>query len=151
MDPPHAGEEAPSGEAVAGPGGYYSDFCRTFSRGAPTAETKQRYKEAYGSLQQAIQFVRPGSCAEAFKSFGKGASARLPGFDGFHGVGLCIYESPWLRGGDPEKYMISLEENMIVACEINHYPVKLEHLMRVTKDGGEILSEYPVDPELVPA
>ena len=72
-------------------------------------------------------------------------------FDGFHGVGLCIYESPWLRGGDPEKYMISLEENMIVACEINHYPVKLEHLMRVTKDGGEILSEYPVDPELVPA
>ncbi|MGZ9272976.1 MAG: hypothetical protein ACXW6T_27960 [Candidatus Binatia bacterium] len=64
---------------------------------------------------------------------------------------MCIYESPWLRGGDPEKYMISLEENMIVACEINHYPVKLEHLMRVTKDGGEILSEYPVDPELVPA
>jgi Xaa-Pro aminopeptidase len=47
--------------------------------------------------------------------------------------------------------MISLEENMIVACEINHYPVKLEHLLRVTKDGPEILSEYPVDPELVPA
>jgi len=136
---------------VAGPGGYYSDFARTFSRGAPTAATKQRYKEAYRSLQEAIQFVRPGSCAEAFKSFGKGASARLPGFDGFHGVGLCIYESPWLRGGDPEKYMISLEENMIVACEINHYPVKLEHLLRVTKDGPEILSEYPVDPELGPA
>ena len=102
-------------------------------------------------MQEAIQFVRPGSCAEAFKSFGKGANARLPGFDGFHGVGLCIYESPWLRGGDPEKYMISLEENMIVACEINHYPVKLEHLLRVTKDGPEILSQYPVDPELVPA
>ncbi len=136
---------------VAGPGGYYSDFARTFSRGTPTAETKQRYKEAYQSLTEAIQFVRPGSCAEAFKSFGKGASARLPGFDGFHGVGLCIYESPWLRGGDPEKYMISLEENMIVACEVNHYPVKLEHLLRVTKDGPEILSEYPVDPELVPA
>lgn len=136
---------------VAGPGGYYSDFARTFSRGAPTAETKKRYQEAYRSLQEAIQFVRPGSCGEAFKSFGKGASARLPGFDGFHGVGLCIYESPWLRGGDPEKYMISLEENMIVACEINHYPVKLEHLLRVTNDGPEILSEYPVDPELVPA
>ena len=136
---------------VAGPGGYYSDFARTFSRGAPTAETKQRYKEAYRSLQEAIQFVRPGSCAEAFKSFGKGASARLPGFDGFHGVGLCIYESPWLRGGDPERYMIALEENMIVACEINHYPVKLEHLLRITDSGAEILSRYPVDPELIPA
>jgi Xaa-Pro aminopeptidase len=136
---------------VAGPGGYYSDFARTFSRGAPKPETKQRYKEAYYSLQEALKLVKPGSCADAFKHFGKGATARLPGFDGFHGVGLCIYESPWLRGGDPEKYMISLEENMIVALEINHYPVKLEHLLRITADGAEILSQYPVDPELVPA
>ena len=87
---------------VAGPGGYYSDFARTFSRGAPKPETKQRYKEAYHSLHEALKLVKPGSCAAAFKHFGKGATARLPGFDGFHGVGLCIYESPWLRGGDPE-------------------------------------------------
>jgi Xaa-Pro aminopeptidase len=136
---------------VAGPGGYYSDFARTFSHGTPTAETKQRYKEAYQSLQEALNLVKPGPCTEAFRHFGKGASARLPGFDGFHGVGLCIYEPPWLRGGDPEKYMISLEENMIVALEINHYPVKLEHLLRVTAGGAEILSQYPVEPELMPA
>lgn len=136
---------------VAGPGGYYSDFARTFSHGNPTPETRQRYKEAYRSLLEALKLVKPGSCAEAFRRFGRGASARLPGFDGFHGVGLCVYECPWLRGGDPEKYMISLEENMIVALEINHYPVKLEHLLRVTADGAEILSQYPVDPELVPA
>lgn len=138
---------------VAGPGGYYSDFARTFSRGAPTAASRQRYKEAYHSLQEALQLVKPGPCAEAFRRFGKGAGAsmRLPGFDGYHGVGLCVYESPWLRGGDPEKYLISLEENMIVALEINHYPVKLEHLLRVTAGGAEILSQYPVDPELVPA
>ena len=110
---------------VAGPGGYYSDFARTFSHGAPTAATKQRYKEAYHSLQEALKLVKPGPCTEAFRHFGKGAGARLPGFDGYHGVGLCVYESPWLRGGDPEKYMISLEENMIVALEVNHYPVKL--------------------------
>lgn len=138
---------------VAGPGGYYSDFARTFSHGKPTVETKQRYREAFHSLQEALKLVKPGPCTEAFKRFGKGASAaaRLPGFDGYHGVGLCVYESPWLRGGDPEKYMISLDENMIVALEINHYPVKLEHLLRVTTDGAEILSQYPVDPELVPA
>jgi Xaa-Pro aminopeptidase len=136
---------------VAGPGGYYSDFARTFSHGTPTAATKQRYQEAYHSLQEALKLVKPGPCTEAFRHFGKGANARLPGFDGYHGVGLCVYESPWLRGGDPEKYMISLEENMIVALEINHYPVKLEHLLRVTAKGAEILSKYPVDPELIPA
>ena len=136
---------------VAGPGGYYSDFARTFSHGTPTAATKQRYKEAYHSLQEALKLVKPGPCTEAFRHFGKGGNARLPGFDGYHGVGLCIYESPWLRGGDPEKYMISLEENMIVALEVNHYPVKLEHLLRVTADGAEILSQYPVDLELIPA
>jgi Xaa-Pro aminopeptidase len=136
---------------VAGPGGYYSDFARTFSHGTPTAATKQRYQEAYHSLQEALKLVKPGPCTEAFRHFGKGANARLPGFDGYHGVGLCVYESPWLRGGDPEKYMISLKENMIVALEINHYPVKLEHLLRVTADGAEILSKYPVDPELIPA
>ena len=136
---------------VAGPGGYYSDFARTFSHGTPTAATKQRYNEAYHSLQEALKLVKPGPCTEAFRHFGKGANARLPGFDGYHGVGLCVYESPWLRGGDPQKYMISLEENMIVALEINHYPVKLEHLLRVTAGGAEILSQYPVDPELVPA
>lgn len=138
---------------VAGPGGYYSDFARTFSYGKPSETTRQRYKEAYHSLYEALKFVKPGPCTEAFRRFGKGASAgmRLPGFDGYHGVGLCVYESPWLRGGDPEKYMISLEENMIVALEVNHYPVKLEHLLRVTADGAEILSRYPVDPELVPA
>ncbi len=136
---------------VAGPGGYYSDFARTFSHGTPTAATKQRYNEAYHSLQEALKLVKPGPCTEAFRHFGKGANARLPGFDGYHGVGLCVYESPWLRGGDPQKYMISLEENMIVALEINHYPVKLEHLLRVTANGAEILSQYPVDPELVPA
>ena len=136
---------------VAGPGGYYSDFCRTFSRGKPTQKSRDRYKEAYESMQKALPLVKPGPLTEAHNHFGKGATKRLPGFDGFHGVGLCIYESPWLRGGDPGEYIVDLEENMIVALEINHYPVKLEHLLKVTANGYEILSEYPMDPELVPA
>lgn len=136
---------------VAGPGGYYSDFCRTFSRGKPTQQSRDRYKEAFESMQKALPLVKPGPLDEAHKHFGKGATKRLPGFDGFHGVGMCIYEAPWLRGGDPAEYMVDLEENMIVALEINHYPVKLEHLLKVTSNGYEILSEYPMDPELVPA
>jgi Xaa-Pro aminopeptidase len=136
---------------VAGPGGYYSDFARTFSRGRPTAQSRNRYREAYQSLQDSLPLIKPGPCAELFARFGQHSSSRIAGLDGFHGVGLCIYESPWLRGGDPPEYAVDLEENMIVALEINHYPVKLEHLLRVTDSGAEILSRYPVDPELVPA
>jgi Xaa-Pro dipeptidase len=136
---------------VAGPGGYYSDFARTFSRGKPSPQSRARYREAYKTLQEALTLIKPGPCAEFFARFGRHASSRLPGLDGFHGVGLCIYEAPWLRGGDPEKYLVALEENMIIALEINHNPVKLEHLLRLTATGVEILSQYPMDPELVPA
>jgi Xaa-Pro aminopeptidase len=136
---------------VAGPGGYYSDFARTFSRGEPTLQSRARYREAYESLQAALPLIKPGPCTEFFARFGKHSSSRLPGLDGFHGVGLCIYEAPWLRGGEPEEYRVTLEENMIIALEINHNPVKLEHLLRVTDDGVEILSNYQLDPELVPA
>jgi Xaa-Pro dipeptidase len=136
---------------VAGPGGYYSDFARTFSRGEPTPQSRARYREAYESLQAALPLIKPGGCSEFFMRFGKHSSARLPGLDGFHGVGLCVYEAPWLRGGDPEEYAVMLEANMIIALEINHYPVKLEHLLRVTDSGAEILSNYQLDSELVPA
>jgi Xaa-Pro dipeptidase len=136
---------------VAGPGGYYSDFARTFSRGKPTQQSRARYREAYETLQQALALIKPGPCPELFARFGKHSSSKLPGLDGFHGVGLSIYEAPLLRGDDPEKYRVSLEENMVIALEINHYPVKLEHLLRVTATGIEILSQYPMDAELVPA
>jgi len=136
---------------VAGPGGYYSDFARTFSRGAPTPASRARYREAYESLQAALPLIKPGPCTEFFARFGQHSLSRLPGLDGFHGVGLCVYEAPWLRGGDPEEYGVTLEENMIIALEINHNPVKLEHLLRVTESGVEILSTYPMDPELIAA
>jgi Xaa-Pro dipeptidase len=136
---------------VAGPGGYYSDFARTFSRGNPAQQSRDRYREAYDSLQEALTLIKPGPCTELFARFGKNSSSRLPGLDGFHGVGLCIYEAPWLRGGDPEEYLVTLEENMVIALEINHLPVKLEHLLRVTDSGVEILSQYEMDPELIPA
>ncbi len=136
---------------VSGPGGYYSDFARTFCHGTPSKADRDRYAEAYSTLQEAIGHIRPGPCTALFERFGRTSTSRLPGLDGFHGVGMCIYEAPWLRGFDPPEYRLSLEENMIVALEINHHPVKLEHLLRVTGDGAEILSTYPMEPELVPA
>ena len=110
-----------------------------------------RYREAYESLQAALPLIKPEPCAEFFARFGKHSSAKLPGLDGFFGVGLCIYEAPWLRGGDPEEFGVTLEENMIITLEINHNPVKLATFLRVTDMGVEILSQYQLDPELIPA
>ena len=43
-----------------------------------------------------------GPCTALFERFGQSFDlGRLPGLDGFHGVGMCIYEAPWLRGYDP--------------------------------------------------
>ena len=64
---------------------------------------------------------------------------------------MSVYETPWLRGWDPLEYEVTLEEDMILSLEINHYPVKLEHIVRVTASGPEILSTYPIEPELVSA
>ena len=136
---------------VSGPGGYYSDFARTFCHGAPSVEDSARYEEAYATMQATLPMIKPGPCTDLFDRFGEGATSRLPGLDGFHGVGMCIYESPWLRGHDPSKYELELEENMIIALEMNHHPVKLEHLLRVTATGSEILSTYPMEPELTSA
>ena len=137
---------------VAGPGGYYSDFARTYSLGNnPSDKHRARYAEAYDTLQAALPLVKPGPCTELFERFGRHATARLPGLDGFHGVGMSVYETPWLRGWDPPEYEVTLEEDMVLSLEINHYPVKLEHIVRVTASGPEILSTYPIEPELVPA
>ena len=54
---------------VAGPGGYYSDFARTFSRGEPTLQSRARYREAYESLQVALPLIKPGLCTEFFACF----------------------------------------------------------------------------------
>lgn len=136
---------------VAGPGGYYSDFARTFCHGAPSAEDMARYEEAYATMQAALPLIKPGPCTQLFSHFDRASESRLPGLDGFHGVGMSIYESPWLRGYDPPEYEVELEENMIIALEINHHPVKLEHLLRITETGSEILSTYAMEPELTPA
>ena len=99
-------------------------------------------------MEQALTLVGPGPCTPLFERFGQNAASRLPGLDGFHGVGMCIYEPPWLRGWDPPEYDVVLEPGMVIALEINHHPVKLEHLLCVTDTGAEILSTYPVEPEL---
>src|SRR5207247_9727319 len=135
---------------VAGPGGYYSDFARTFSRGKPTQQSRARYKEAYESLQEALTLIKPGRCTELFARFAKSSPSRLPGLDGFHGVGLCIYEAPWLRGGDPDEYLVTLEENMIIALDMNHHRVKLERLLRVRDDGVENRSASRSGRQLAP-
>lgn len=68
---------------VAGPGGYYSDFARTFSRGRPTAQSRNRYREAYQSLQDSLPLIKPGPCTELFARFGQHSSSRIAGLDGF--------------------------------------------------------------------
>ena len=57
---------------VAGPGGYYSDFARTYSRGTPSAENRARYQEAYATLQGGAAACQAGAVHGALPTLWQG-------------------------------------------------------------------------------
>ena len=64
---------------VGGPGGYYSDFARTFSRGDPTPASRARYREAYESLQAALPLIKPGPLHGILRPFRQAQSSQASG------------------------------------------------------------------------
>ena len=64
---------------VSGPGGYYSDFARTFCHGAPARADRDRYAEAYATLQEAIGYIKPGPCSAPVRALRPDLDVSPPG------------------------------------------------------------------------
>ena len=64
---------------VSGPGGYYSDFARTFCHGTPSQADKDRYVEAYATLQEAIGYIKPRSVHRPVRALRSGFDLASPG------------------------------------------------------------------------
>jgi Xaa-Pro aminopeptidase len=142
--------------------GCYCDMTRTFVVGEPSDELLEYHKLCREALDQSIAAVKPGIPG---KELNRIASAifeehgfptllsKQPGEvlkDGFyhslgHGVGLEVHEEPTLGRAPGE-----LVAGDVIAVEPGLYRngyggCRLEDLVHVTKDGAEVLTEYPYD------
>jgi Xaa-Pro aminopeptidase len=142
--------------------GCYADMTRTYVVGEPSDEVKEWYRLVKDALETSTAGVKPGvngrklyeEVCDIFHEAGyKTQLHKEPGEvleDGFfhglgHGVGLEVHELPSLGriGHD-------LIPGDVVTVEPGLYRsgyggLRLEDLVLVTKDGHEVLTDYPYD------
>ncbi|MDP9307184.1 MAG: Xaa-Pro peptidase family protein [Actinomycetota bacterium] len=143
----------------------YADMTRTFVIGEPSEELVTYQGLVYEALQRSLAAVKPGVpgrdvyvvASEVFHEAGypTGLHKRDGEVleDGFfhglgHGVGLEVHEQPWLS-----RYPGELVAGDVITLEPGLYRsgyggCRLEDLVLVTKDGVEVLTDYPYDLEL---
>jgi Xaa-Pro aminopeptidase len=140
----------------------YADMTRTFVIGKPDQELVEFHRLVHQALKQSIAAIKAGvagrdvyvQVCELFHEAGyptglhKAAGEVLE--DGFfhglgHGVGLEVHEQPWVS-----RYPGELVAGDVVTLEPGLYRngyggCRLEDLVLVTENGGELLTEYPYD------
>jgi Xaa-Pro aminopeptidase len=140
--------------------GCYADMTRTYVIGDVPDELAEYHRLVHEALQRSLEAVKPGVAGrdvyvlvcELFHDAGyptglhKAEGEVLQ--DGFfhglgHGVGLEVHEQPWLS-----RYPGELVEGDVITLEPGLYRhgyggCRLEDLVVVTKDGGELLTDYP--------
>jgi Xaa-Pro aminopeptidase len=142
--------------------GCYADMTRTFVVGEPPEELQEFQRLCREALRRAVEAIRPGvrglelhtQICDFFHEHGYPTQlSKKPGEvlqDGFfhalgHGVGLEVHEQPWLGRAPGE-----LVAGDVVAIEPGLYRsgwggCRLEDLVLVTEDGGELLTDFPYD------
>jgi len=142
--------------------GYKTCIYRTYSCGKASKEAKDDYQLALDWLYNAINIIKPGvttreiaakwpSAPEVWGDINIISEDQTAGSNWAHGIGLTLYEPPiiWreVSFNPPDT---PLEENMTFAIETQHgrpgkHGVRIEEMIRVTKNGVEVMSKFPVD------
>lgn len=147
---------------MIGPMGYLADISRSWICGGGRGTQAQRnaYRHAYDEIHHNMELIRPGiSFAElSSKAFPRAKQYREQRYVcAFHGAGLSdeypkiYYQEDWQDNG----FAGQLEENMVLCVESysgikgGQDGVKLEEMVRVTRNGYEKLSNYPYEAELL--
>lgn len=129
--------------------GYCSDITRTVAFGEITDEQKKIYDTVLDAQQKAIAKVRAGVPAKELDITARD-TIRAAGYGEFfphrlgHGLGASVHEFPSIT----ETNEMPLSENMVFTIEPGIYVpgvagVRIEDDIVVTKDGYEILTEFP--------
>jgi Xaa-Pro aminopeptidase len=142
--------------------GCYSDMTRTYVVGEPSNEVKEWHALVKHALETSTAGVKPGvngsilfeQVCEQFHEAGyKTQLNKEPGEvleDGFfhslgHGVGLEVHELPSLGRSGHDLVagdVVTIEPGLY---KPGHGGVRLEDIVLVTKDGYEVLTDYPYD------
>jgi Xaa-Pro aminopeptidase len=132
--------------------GYYADTCRTFCvAGRPTDEQHRAWEAIVRVLKFVEQSVRPGvGCRSLYEQVRQMLDAERPGafFHHLgHGFGLFPHEAPHLNPHWDDVF----EEGDVFTAEPGLYGpglkagIRLEQDYRVTADGVERLTAYPLE------
>jgi Xaa-Pro aminopeptidase len=137
-----------------GPGyrGYWADNCRTFAvDGKPTDQQHQAWTAIVTALETVEATVRPGvSCKELYTQIQSMLDEERPGWFSHHlghGFGLFPHEGPHLN---PHWDDVFAEGDVFTAEPGLYGPglnagIRLEQNYRVSADGIERLTSYPLD------
>lgn len=126
-------------------GDYWGDSCDTRPIGGTTPSRRRVLEAVREALLAGTEAVRAGVPAASVDVAMRECIAReYPVYTGHggHGLGLDYHESPRLV---PSESAI-LDEDMVIALEPGIYLedacARLEHIVRVTADGCEVLSKH---------
>ena len=147
---------------MIGPFGYNTDISRTWlcHPAAPSEEQKTIYTLSYEQVHHNMALLKAGLSFREFSEKAWKMPERYAELDCgvlVHGTGMCN-EYPQLAPMhlfERTGYDGYFEENMTVSVESyigepgRKEGVKLEEMVRITKDGTELVAEFPFEDELL--
>lgn len=123
--------------------GYWGDSCTTFAVGPANGSAFSAHRRVADALVRGLDAVQPGVRAADLDALVR-AELDYPHHTG-HGLGTSWHEEPRVVPGGET----ALEPGMVVALEPALYSetegIRLEHVVVVTEDGCELLSQFSLE------
>ena len=140
-------------------GGYCVDLTRTVVAGHASAESRRLYRAVYEAQQRAIEAVRGGIPADRVDAAARDhltacGFGEVFGHGTGHGLGLDVHEEPRVGKRRDEAPPSHLEAGMVITIEPGAYVdgfggVRIEDDVLVLDDGGDVLTDVPLDARLL--